>query len=163
MKGEIMAEQEIEKHLRSKIYELKELKGNNIAEILLSTYKSLSENTNIEKRLDTISILWSYIENILNTSDKDNLHPYLKQQDDPEQSKKGFLGNAWEQIFESLANEFLDTLGVKVIRFSKENVENFLAELGIEILEKKFNAFKKLGLIEETRFFQKKNSGHALC
>lgn len=147
-----MADQEIEKKLREKILMLPELTGNNIAHAVLSIYKDFAENT-IEERLDIISVLWNHIEKILDTSDREKLHPYLKTQRDPEQSKKGFLGNAWEQIFESLANDFLQTLCVKVIRLSRENIEKFITEnIKLDNLENRFNEFKKLGLIEETRF-----------
>ncbi|MGB9627718.1 MAG: BsaWI family type II restriction enzyme [Thermodesulfobacteriota bacterium] len=147
-----MTDQEIEKEIKEKIYGLKELKGINIAKILLPIYKRETDGFLIEKRIEKISTIWGFVEKIFNTTDKENMHPYLKQQVDPEQSKKGFLGNAWEQIFESLANEFLETLGVKVIRLSREKIENLVNEIGVDILEEKFKRFKELGLIEESRF-----------
>jgi hypothetical protein len=154
MKGEakIMTDQEIEKELRGKIYELPELKGINIAEILLSIYKRITVGKTIEERLEKISILWGFLEKILDTSNRESMHPYLKKQDYPGESKKGLLGNVWEQIFEMLTSEFLETLKVKVVRLSKENIEKLTEEIGIGTLEEKFNAFKKLGLIEESRF-----------
>lgn len=146
-----MTEEELMEKLRSEIFELSELTGQNIANIVLTAYRDIPKQS-IEERLDTISVLWSYVEKILGSYDQNNIHPYLKRQRDPEQSKKGFLGNAWEQIFESLANEFLETLGVKVIRLSKENVENIVKEIGLDTFEQRFSAFKNLGLIEESRF-----------
>lgn len=139
--------------LREEIYELHELKGADIARIILSKYKKISTGLTIEERLETISTLWVFLEKSLDTSDRELMHPYLKNQKDPEQSKKGLLGSAWEQIFEVLANEFLETLNIKVIRFSKENVENFVeGNLGLGNLKEKFSIYKKLELINESQF-----------
>ncbi|MBI4972210.1 MAG: hypothetical protein HZA06_01175 [Nitrospirae bacterium] len=142
-----------EKLLREEIYKLNELKGADISRIILSRYKEISSGQPIEERLKTISTLWGFLEISLDTSDRELMHPYFKNQEDPEQSKKGLLGSAWEQIFESVANEFLETLNIKVIRFSKENVENFIeGNLGFGNLKEKFGIYKKLKLIDENQF-----------
>lgn len=119
--------------IKREIDGLEELSGVNVTDILLPIYKKTTEGKSIEERLETISTLWKYLEEILDTSDKNTMHPYFKQQKDPEQSKKALIGNAWELIFETLSNEFLESLGVKVIRFSKENVEKFIEEIGFKI------------------------------
>ncbi|BCB95861.1 hypothetical protein JZK55_07830 [Dissulfurispira thermophila] len=145
-----MNEQEIKKEIEEKINSLEKLKGKDIADILLSIYKRETVGLSIEERIDQISTLWGFVEEIF-AIDKENIHPYLERLDDPEQSKKGFLGNAWEQIFEALANEFLETLDIKVIRLSKENIERLVKEK-IKDLEDNFKKFRDLGLIKESSF-----------
>lgn len=138
--------------IKKEIDELKELSGVSVTNILLPIYKKTTERKNIEERLETISTLWKYLEEILDTTDRNTMHPHFKQQEDPEQSKKALIGNAWELIFETLSNEFLESLGVKVIRFSKENVEKFIEEVGFKTFEERFSLFKKFGLLDEARF-----------
>lgn len=138
--------------LKERIYSLSELNGGDIANILIPIYKRVAGEKTVEEQLGVISNLWSHLEEILNTTDYEKMHPYFKTQSYPGESKKGILGNAWEQMFEMLANEFLETLNVMVIRLSKENVEKFVEAIGLKTLEEKFNIYKKLGLINEIRF-----------
>lgn len=138
--------------IKKEIDELKELSGVSVTDILLPIYKKTTEGKNIEERLETISALWKYLEKILDTTDRTTMHPYFKQQKDPEQSKKALIGSAWELIFETLSNEFLESLDVKVIRFSRENVEKFIEEVGLKKFEERFSLFKERGLLDETRF-----------
>lgn len=138
--------------IKKEIDELKELSGVSVTDILLPIYKKTTEGKNIEERLETISALWKYLEEILDTTDRTTMHPYFKQQKDPEQSKKALIGSAWELIFETLSNEFLESLDVKVIRFSRENVEKFIEEVGLKKFEERFSLFKERGLLDETRF-----------
>lgn len=138
--------------IKKEIDELKELSGVSVTDILLPVYKKTTEGKNIEERLETISALWKYLEEILDTTDRTTMHPYFKQQKDPEQSKKALIGSAWELIFETLSNEFLESLDVKVIRFSRENVEKFIEEVGLKKFEERFSLFKERGLLDETRF-----------
>lgn len=138
--------------IKKEIDGLEELSGVSVTNVLLPIYKKITEGKNIEERLETISTLWKYLEEILNTTDRTTMHPHFKQQKDPEQSKKALIGNAWELIFETLSNEFLESLGVKVIRFSKENVEKFIEEVGLKKFEERFSLFKERGLLDETRF-----------
>lgn len=72
--------------LREEIYELHELKGADIARIILSKYKKISTGLTIEERLETISTLWVFLEKSLDTSDRELMHPYLKNQEEDRKS-----------------------------------------------------------------------------